>query len=112
MILLSRAIILLSVIVGLAMVFHGIMCLNGNCMLKDKLGFNIRLHGISLWISSISFIIIGISIAAQGLSGLFYKTFVSKQQYDFIKAVCTVMLMIGVLPLLILMVVSVIGSII
>ena len=95
MIFIMRVLAILGVIVGGAMILHGIMMLNGESMLKGRLGFKNQFHGSIKWTMSLAYIIIGISLLIQNITGLLVPYYFTTTDYGSIKDLSGVIMIIG-----------------
>lgn len=97
---------LLSLIIGAAMVFHGVMCLSGVCLLKDRLAFPIKLHGASLYMVSSSFVLIGGASIIHGILEIVPNKWRSAPSLAVVRMIAWLFLAFGLLLIVVLFTIS------
>ena len=95
--------LVLWLVLGVALSFHGIMCLNETCMLKDRLAFDVNLRGINFYLSSYSLVSFGMSFLLRFFCGVFSHREKSGLALYFLKMFMVISLTIGVLLSLLLL---------
>lgn len=104
--------LVLWLVLGVALCFHGIMGLNGTCMLKDRLAFDVNLRGINLYLSSYSLVSFGMSFLLRFFCGVFTDQQRSSPALYFLNMFMVISLTIGVLLSLLLLLKTAISSIV